>query len=94
MTNILNYPVILHPEKIGYSVEIPDINNGIWTQGDTKELALKMAVDAIGSMLINEINYPEATPLQDINLKNNDDLKTIVSIDIDAYRKKIDNLSN
>ncbi|MCF6515539.1 HicB family protein [Lactobacillus sp. S2-2] len=89
MENKLIYPVILHPEDIGYSVEIPDINNGIWTQGDSMEEALEMAVDAIGSMLIEETNYPTATPLKDIKLENENDIKSIVSIDMDNYRKKV-----
>ncbi|MFT8909591.1 MAG: hypothetical protein ABF908_12175 [Lentilactobacillus diolivorans] len=33
-TSQVSYPIILHPERIGYSVEIPDINGGTWTQGD------------------------------------------------------------
>lgn len=89
MENKLIYPVILHPEETGYSVEIPDINNGIWTQGETMEEALDMAVDAIGSMLIEKTNYPAATSFKDIKLENDNYIKSIVSIDMDNYRKKV-----
>ncbi len=52
------YPVILHPEETGYSVEIPDINNGAWTQGESMEEALEMATDLIGTMLVDEMTWP------------------------------------
>ena len=84
--NILVYPVILHPESEGYSVEIPDIDNGTWTQGDNLKEALLMAQDAIGIMLEDKTEYPRATKLEDITTKPND-IKTVVYIDMEAYRR-------
>lgn len=84
--NILVYPVILHPEDQGYSVEIPDIDNGTWTQGDNMKDALLMAQDAIGIMLDDKTEYPEPTDLEDIKIKAND-IKTVVYIDMEEYRR-------
>ncbi|WP_119318015.1 type II toxin-antitoxin system HicB family antitoxin [Companilactobacillus formosensis] len=84
--NILVYPVILHPEDQGYSVEIPDIDNGTWTQGDNMKDALLMAQDAIGIMLDDKMEYPEPTDLEDIEIKAND-IKTVVYIDMEEYHR-------
>ncbi len=84
--NVLVYPVILHPEDQGYSVEIPDIDNGTWTQGDNMKDALLMAQDAIGIMLDDKMEYPKPTDLEDIKIKAND-IKTVVYIDMEEYRR-------
>lgn len=84
--NILVYPVILHPENPGYSVEIPDIDDGTWTQGDNLEDALLMAQDAVGIMLEDKSEYPSPTDLEDIKV-HTDDLKTVVYIDMEEYRR-------
>lgn len=84
--NILVYPVVLHPEDQGYSVEIPDIDNGTWTQGDNMKDALLMAQDAIGIMLDDKSEYPEPTDLENIETKAND-IKTVVYIDMEEYHR-------
>lgn len=84
--NILVYPVILRSQTDGYSVEIPDIDGGIWTSGINMEEALLMAKNAIGSMLEDQINYPQATRIEDITVKN-DEIKTVVYLDIAEYRR-------
>ncbi|WP_334332102.1 type II toxin-antitoxin system HicB family antitoxin [Companilactobacillus sp. HBUAS59544] len=83
---ILIYPVILHPEDQGYSVEIPDIDKGTWTQGETMKDALLMAQDAIGIMLEDKTEYPQATKIEDIKVKG-EDIKTVVYIDMEEYRR-------
>lgn len=83
---ILVYPVILHPEDEGYSVEIPDVDHGTWTQGEDLKDALLMAQDAIGIMLEDKTEYPEATPLEDIVVKD-DEIKTVVYINMEEYRR-------
>ncbi|MQS52506.1 HicB family protein [Lactobacillus salsicarnum] len=84
--NILVYPIILHPENSGYSVEVPDIDAGTWTQGDTMKDAILMAIDAIGIMLEDKSEYPIASKLEDLIVKN-EDIKTVVSINLDEYRR-------
>ena len=44
------YPAIFHPEDVGYSVFVPDID-GCFSQGDTLEEAYDMAFDAVGLCL-------------------------------------------
>lgn len=68
MKNIY-YPAIFHPEEVGYSVFVPDIE-GCSTQGDTMDEAVEMAKDAIGLMLEGLNEYPQASspsvlPLED-----------------------------
>lgn len=59
MKNIY-YPAVFHPEEVGYSVFIPDIE-GCSTQGDTMDEAVEMAKDAIGLMLDGTVEYPQAS---------------------------------
>ncbi|KRO00339.1 type II toxin-antitoxin system HicB family antitoxin [Companilactobacillus kimchiensis] len=85
--NILAYPVILHPEDDGnYCVEIPDINGGTWTQGENQNDALLMAHDAIGIMLDDVSEYPHASNIADI-IVHDSDIKIMVSIDMNEYKK-------
>ncbi|MFC6177717.1 type II toxin-antitoxin system HicB family antitoxin [Companilactobacillus huachuanensis] len=84
--SILVYPVILHPEDEGYSVEIPDIDHGTWTQGEDLKDALLMAQDAIGIMLEDKTEYPKASKLEDIIVKG-DEIKTVVYINMEEYRR-------
>lgn len=44
MANLLTYPAIPHPEKVGYTVEVPDIENG-FTQGEDLKDVIEMAAD-------------------------------------------------
>lgn len=84
--NILIYPVILHAEDKGYSVEIPDIDNGTWTQGESLGDALFKAQDVVGMMLEDKKNYPKPTKLEDIEVHNYD-VKTLIYIDMEEYRR-------
>ena len=54
------YPAIFHPEEVGYSVFVPDIE-GCSTQGDTMDEAVEMAKDAIGLMLDGAGEHPQAS---------------------------------
>lgn len=83
----LTYPIILHHEEIGYSVEIPDIN-GAWTEALTKQEALEKAKDLIGTTLINQPKRPKPTPLDDIIFSSkNGDFKTTVTVDLTYYQQ-------
>ncbi|RMC48912.1 type II toxin-antitoxin system HicB family antitoxin [Lactobacillus sp. ESL0228] len=86
MEKVLVYPVILHSEEKGYTVEIPDIEGG-WTQGENMKEALMMAADLIGLALEDKTEYPLASDLDAIKT-GKDDIKTIVSVDMDEYRRK------
>lgn len=84
--NILIYPVILHAEDKGYNVEIPDIDNGTWTQGESLGDALFKAQDVVGMMLEDKKNCPKPTKLEDIEVHNYD-VKTLIYIDMEEYRR-------
>lgn len=86
MEKVVVYPVILHPEEKGYTVEIPDIKGG-WTQGDDMKDALLMAADLIGLALEDQTEYPQASDLDYVKV-GKDDIKTVVSVDMDEYRRK------
>ena len=83
----LTYPIILHHEEIGYSVEIPDIN-GAWTEALTKQEALEKARELIGTTLVNQTERPKPTPLNDIIFSSrNGDFKTTVTVDLAYYQQ-------
>lgn len=85
-TSQVSYPIILHPERIGYSVEIPDINGGTWTQGDTKAEALAMARDLIITMLTGELQYPSPTQLERLKFSPAaGDIPKLVSVMLDRH---------
>ena len=44
------YPAVFHPEEVGYSVTVPDVE-GCFTQGDDMNEAVAMTQEAIGLML-------------------------------------------
>ena len=52
------YPVVFHPEEVGYSVSVPDLD-GCFTQGDDMNEAVAMAQEAMGLMLEDYKVYPE-----------------------------------
>lgn len=85
MKNLLVYPVVLHPEKNGYFVEVPDIESG-FTQGKDIKNAIEMASEMIGLMLEDKQEYPVASKIEDIPSQKSD-IKTIVSVDIDEFRR-------
>lgn len=85
--NKVFYPAVFHPEEQGYSVTIPDID-GCFTQGDTLEEAMDMAVDAIGLCLEGCAgSFPPASNPVDMK-PDSGDFVTLVPFDMLAYRKK------
>lgn len=84
------YPVIFHPEDVGFSTTVPDID-GCFSQGDTMCEAVEMTQDAIGLML--EDYFESKTPLPTPSTPNshsleNGDFIALVEFDELAYRKK------
>ena len=84
------YPVILTPEKNGYSVYIPDFNAN--TQGDSLAEAIEMARDAIGMMAVDYYYDRKEipSPHMSYNVKKGE-IATLVDIDFDLYRKAYEN---
>lgn len=84
-----SYPIILTPDKIGYTVYIPDFDAN--TQGDTLTEAIEMARDAIGLMGIDmeddKKTLPVPSPVKDVNSADGD-IVSIVVVDFSEYRRK------
>ena len=83
------YPAIFHPEDIGYSVSVPDIE-GCFSEGDTLEEALDMITDAIGLCLEDCHNhFPPASDPANIKTTGKD-FMCLVPFDMLDYKKKHD----
>jgi predicted RNase H-like HicB family nuclease len=84
------YPVVLTPAKEGgYCVSVPDFDCD--TQGDDLADALYMAEDVISLMGVVMQDDGEAIPPpSDIDSVKaaKGEIKTLVSVDFDAYRRK------
>ena len=84
------YPVIFHPEEVGFSTIVPDIE-GCFSQGDDMAEAVSMTQDAIGLMLEdvidgnNELPHPTAPNM--ITVEPGDFL-VILEFDELSYRKR------
>lgn len=80
------YPVIFHPEEVGYSASVPDLA-GCFTQGDSLEEALEMVQEAIGLYLDGEATYPAPSAPEAVKTEN-DDFMMVVAFDRLAYQKR------
>ena len=83
------YPILLIPEKKGYTVYIPDFE--INTQGDDLTDAMEMARDAIGLMGIDMEDdgkiLPAPSDMASVK-READEIVTLVDVDFDEYRRK------
>ncbi len=82
------YPAIFHPEGVGYSVVIPDIE-GCCTQGDSMDEAVGMAQEAIGLMLEDCEVIPAASDAAQIHTEEGD-FVVVIPFDLAAYRRRHD----
>lgn len=82
------YPVIFHPEEIGYSVSVPDIE-GCFTQGDSMDEAIEMTQDAIGLMLEDCESYPIPSDPASISFDAGD-FVVVVPFDMIEYKRRHD----
>jgi predicted RNase H-like HicB family nuclease len=78
--------MILHPEaEGGYSVEVPDISGGSWTQGETVAEAIAMGEDLIRTVLLGATRYPVATPVDEVE-SGDGDLVVMGKVDVGTLR--------
>lgn len=84
-----SYPILLIPEKKGFTVYIPDFD--INTQGKDLTEAIEMARDAIGLMGIDMEDDKKALPapssLESIKTENNE-IVSLVDVDFADYRRR------
>lgn len=88
MKNIY-YPAIFHPEEVGYSVSVPDVE-GCYTQGDTMEEAVEMAQAAIGLMLEDMSSIPTPSNASHIQTEG-EDFVVVIPFNRDEYQHKHNN---
>lgn len=86
------YPVILSQGNTHIVVTIPDFQAN--TQGKDLAEAIEMARDCIGLLGMDMEDEKETIPapssLQTVAKQNSDDIVTLVDVDFDVYRRKID----
>ena len=86
----LFFPAVFHPEDVGFSVSVPDLD-GCFTQGDTLDEAYSMAFDAIGLCVSDLLDSKKKLP-QPSNPKSlkydESDFVALVEFDMDAYNRK------
>ena len=87
-----SYPIVMTPDKVGYTVYIPDFN--INTEGDTLTEAIEMARDAIGLMGIDMEDdkkaLPAPTEIGAVIKETEKDIVTLVDVDFTEYRRQND----
>ena len=86
MKNIRYYPALFHPEEVGYSVTVPDLE-GCCTQGDTLAEAVEMAQDAIGLMLEDCAELPAASDPAQLTVEAGD-FVVVIPFDALAYKRR------
>ncbi|HFI0507286.1 TPA: type II toxin-antitoxin system HicB family antitoxin [Streptococcus suis] len=84
---MLLYPAIFTPDGQYTMVTFPDIPEAI-TQGKDFDEAYTMALEVLGFALEDYIEYPQATPIQELKKQYPDDDIALVAIDMLAYKKK------
>lgn len=84
-----SYPVILTPEKSGFTVYVPDFD--IYTQGEDLTDAIGMARDAIGLVGIDmedeKKKLPAPRKLSELKVSP-EKIATLVDVDFSEYRRK------
>lgn len=86
----LVYPVTMKKTKVGILVYIPDFDCN--TQGKDYQEAIEMARDAISLVAIDYEDDGKKLPAPSFDIKPKDDeIITLVDVDLIAYRKKYDN---
>ncbi|MBC2578342.1 type II toxin-antitoxin system HicB family antitoxin [Peptostreptococcus russellii] len=89
----LAYPVLMKKTDDGYYIKVPDFD--VVTQGNDIADGMDMARDAIGLMCIDfhdekkEIPAPNSVEFDEKEF----DVKTFVDIDLEEYRKRLENKS-
>ncbi len=82
----LIYPACFYPEDNGqYSVIFPDLN-GAATYGNSLDDAITMAMDLLGSWILDSVQENEEIPkpshIKDILLENESGFVSLVNVDL------------
>lgn len=80
------YPAVFHPEEVGYSVSVPDLD-GCFTQGDDMNEAVAMAQEAMGLMLEDYKVYPKPSSPKNVQTEPGD-FVVMIQFDEESYKKQ------
>lgn len=92
----LIYPAVFYPceDKIGYTVEIPDLP-GCVSEGNSLTDAIEMGTDAACGWILGELedgnNIPTASEYKNIIPDAEDGFVNYLVLDIDSYSEKYGN---
>lgn len=88
----LFYPAIFHPEDVGYSVTVPDLD-GCVSEGNSLEEVYTMITDAIGLCITDTLESGKAAPIASFpqNIQHEkDDFVVLIEFDQLAYLRRHD----
>ncbi len=80
------YPAVFHPEEVGYSVSVPDLD-GCFTQGDDMNEAVAMTQEAMGLMLEDYKVYPKPSNPKNVQTELGD-FVVMIQFDQESYKKQ------
>ena len=80
------YPAVFHPEEVGYSISVPDLD-GCFTQGDDMNEAVAMAQEAMGLMLEDYKVYPKPSSPKNVQTEPGD-FVVMIQFDEESYKKQ------
>lgn len=85
------YVAVFEKDPVGYGIYFPDVEGAV-TQGRNIAEGMENASDALGIMLAylieNNVSLPEATDINDIVIQEENQFKTLISVDLMDYLKE------
>lgn len=85
------YVAVFEKDPVGYGIYFPDVEGAV-TQGHNIAEGMENASDALGIMLAylieNNVSLPEATDINDIVIQEENQFKTLISVDLMDYLKE------
>lgn len=85
----LFYPAIFHQEGQGFWVSFPDLPE-CFTEGENRDQAYEMAVDALGLALVSRKEGKEVLPVPSRaeEIQTADGVVVVICFDMEEYQKK------
>lgn len=91
MKNVVAYPAVLDDsenQKGVYTVTFPDVPGAI-SEGDSVAEAIENGSEALGLMLYDANELPQASKLSTIQKENEEKIVTLISSDLDKIKKTV-----
>lgn len=84
---MLVYPAVFKKGEKEYTVLFPDVPEAI-TQGKSIEEAYQMAEEVLGLALENQIKFPSASSVEDIQRQFPNHIVALIGFDLSSYQRK------